>query len=346
MIKKDLTEFSGPGIHILENKLLMLNVPYVLFDKPLTNLPAEIYLEDHLNGFDQYGYNQILSKLDEYSRINKIKTTVYHHVIFDLAVQQNYPNLNFIFCFKYVNRRMYAPFLEYTQQHAINYSNFICSFNGHDHVGRQMLLAILHRFGFFNKEYCSKNFIFDIDRLDGNLQPYVDDKLDFYFKFFVSDNSADFFQSINSFGYNPLNFDRYNYVYMLEKKIAQSFLHIVSETMATSYVPFVTEKFLYSVVNKGLFLTYGQPGWHAYTEQYFGFKKYNKLFDYSFDTIQNPVLRLIELITMVSKFSILSPHDWHDLYLMESDTIEYNYDWYFSQNYLKHLQKYDKQIII
>ena len=112
-------------------------------------------------------------------------------------------------------------------------------------------------------------------------------------------------------------------------------MHIVSETMATSYQPHVTEKFFFSIVTHGLFLAYAQPGWHAHLEKYAGFKKYTKLFDYRFDSIQNPVERLVELITMVSKFSHLSRFDWHDLYLMEKDTIDYNYDHYFSEKFVE-----------
>jgi len=43
---------------------------------------------------------------------------------------------------------------------------------------------------------------------------------------------------------------------------------------------------------------------------------------------------------MISKFKSLSSDDWRDLYLIELDTIEYNYDHYFSGNYLKFLEKY------
>jgi hypothetical protein len=116
-------------------------------------------------------------------------------------------------------------------------------------------------------------------------------------------------------------------------------LQIVSETIATSYVPFITEKFLYSIVTRGLFLSYAQPNWHAYIEKYYGFKLYTRLFNYQFDSIQNPVERLVELTTMVSKFNKLSPAEWHDLYLLEQDAIEYNYEHYFSQNYLKCLKE-------
>jgi hypothetical protein len=44
---------------------------------------------------------------------------------------------------------------------------------------------------------------------------------------------------------------------------------------------------------------------------------------------------------MISKFSVLSKDDWHDLYLLQQDEIEYNYDHYFSGNYLTHLKTYE-----
>ena len=125
----------------------------------------------------------------------------------------------------------------------------------------------------------------------------------------------------------------------LERKITESFLEIVSETMATSYQPFVTEKFLYSVVTRGLFVAYAQPGWHEHLERYYGFRKYDKIFDYGFDEIQNPVERLVDLMSMISKFSVLSRDDWRDLYEMEIDTIEYNHDHYFRKKYIKQFEQ-------
>jgi hypothetical protein len=175
--------------------------------------------------------------------------------------------------------------------------------------------------------------------LNGHITDYVNDQDNFYLKFFVNEHSEEFFQSTNSFGH--VRFEHNQNIHNLESKLTESFLHIVSETAATSYYPFVTEKFLYSIVTRGLFLAYAQPGWHAHVEKYHGFKRYTKLFDYRFDSIKNPVERLVELITMISKFSHLTPAEWHDLYLIEQDTIEYNYDHYFSNRYLEVLKKHD-----
>ena len=115
-------------------------------------------------------------------------------------------------------------------------------------------------------------------------------------------------------------------------------MHVVSETMATSHHPFITEKFLYSVVTRGLFVAWAQPRWHEHLETYYGFKLYKNLFDYEFDKIHNPIKRLVALMSMLAKFSKLTRFEWHDLYLLEMDAIEYNYQHYFSRQYLECLK--------
>lgn len=312
---------------------------YKLFDSPLTDLPTEIQLYDHIMGFDQHGRNQILDRINDYSQSKGITTSVCYHQILDPEVKAQYVNLDIKFSLKEVQQSIWQPFATYRQHPDIDYKNFICSFNGSDHISRKLLSAILQRFGYYKPNYCSKNFVFTADQLDGYLQDYVPNQDSFYRKFFIADNSENFFQTINSFGH--VRFEHAQNIHNLETKLTESFLHIVSETLATSYYPFVTEKFLYSIVTRGLFLAYAQPGWHSHLDQYYGFKKYTKLFDYKFDSIKNPIERLLELMTMVSKFSSLSTADWTDLYLLEKDTIEYNYDHYFSGDYLKCLKKYE-----
>ena len=93
------------------------------------------------------------------------------------------------------------------------------------------------------------------------------------------------------------------------------------------------------MISRGLFVAYAQPGYHAHLDDLYGFKPYTKLFDYSFDSIPNPVDRLINLLSMLSKFQNLKTYDWHDLHQLEIDTINYNYDHYFSGDYLQHIEK-------
>jgi len=303
-----------------------------------TNLPDEVTLEDHLYGFDQRLDNKLLAHIDNSATKQNKRIQVSYHQILETGIVDRYKNLDIKFKLSSrIKQLLWQSFVNYSTHPDLSYKNFVCSFNGSDHVSRKLLTAILKRFGHYHPDYCSKNFVFTIDKLDGHIRDYVADQDNFYRKFFIDDTSKEFFDTVNSFGH--VQYNHKQNIYNLESKLTQSFLHIVSETMATSYVPFVTEKFLYSVVTRGLFLTYAQPGWHHHVEKYYGFKKYTKLFDYQFDAIQNPVERLVELMAVISKFSKLSSHDWHDLYLIEQDTIEYNYDHYFSGKYLEQLSR-------
>jgi len=295
-----------------------------------------ILLFDHLNGFDSDNNNEILTILNKKL---KNRPKIGYMQILDDTVKRNYSNLDIVFNFKKQYHTVWKQFEAYNQHPTLNYKNFVCSFNGSDHVSRKLLVSILEKFGYYSPEYCSKNFSYSTDLLDGHINDYVPDQMNLYRKFFISADSEDFFQTVNSFGH--VQYAHHKNIYNLENKLTESFLHIVSETMATSYVPFVTEKFLYSIVTRGLFLSYAQPGWHAHIEKYYGFKLYTKLFDYKFDSITNPVERLVELVTMIGKFSRLTRHEWHDLYLLEQDNIEFNYDHYFSKNYLAELKKYE-----
>jgi hypothetical protein len=292
---------------------------------------STVILTDHLGGFDSDLHNPVIDHIALKKFTNKFYTqycglkNIYKDVDINFS-----PELQYQINFRSLSQYNIHP------EH--NFKNFICSFNGSDHVSRKFLVSILNRFGWFNTTYCSKNFSFYTDVVDGHLTDYVDN-ISLYRKFFISADSTEFFQTQYSFGH--VRFDHRKNIYKLENKLTESFLHIVSETMATSYHPFVTEKFLYSIVTRGLFLAYAQPGWHDHVEKYYGFKRYTKLFDYRFDSIQNPVERLIELMCMISKLSILSLDDWKDLYLLEQETIEYNYDHYFSGRYLEHLKIYE-----
>jgi len=289
---------------------------------------------DHMNGFDKNLRNPLLDKLEDYCKVNNTTIVVKHDQFLSDSVKKNYPYLKLITHYPIQLHNDWGNWFRRHRTHPpIEYKNFICSFNVSEHVGRKLLMAILHRFGYFNPEYSSKHTKFTTESLDGNLQDLVGEDEKFYRKFFIGPGSDDFFQKTIKFSY-PSLYHNYN-LSQLEDKITNSFLHIVSETMATSYQPRITEKFFHSLVTRGLFLAYAQPGWHAHLEKYTGFKKYTKLFDYRFDTIQHPVERLIELMCMVSKFSHLTPHEWHDLYLLEKDTIDYNYDRFFSEEYVK-----------
>jgi hypothetical protein len=213
-----------------------------------------------------------------------------------------------------------------------------------------LLLAALKKFQWYDHAYVSKNLTWSIDELDGNIKDYVGDRESYYRKFFDLDDH-DFAASKNTFGLKLG--DRWGYergrhrdnIYNLEHRLTQCFVHVVSESIATSHVPYVTEKAFYSIITRGLFVAYAQPGWHRYMSKVFGFKLYDNLFDYQFDHVENPVERLLCLFSMLSKFSKLNILDWHDLYQLESATIEYNYDHFQSGDYIRFLDKYHQDNI-
>ena len=58
----------------------------------------------------------------------------------------------------------------------------------------------------------------------------------------------------------------------------------------------------------------------------------------TFNTLKSPKAG----ISMVSKFSKLSYEDLYDIYLLELDAINHNYDHYFSGDYIKCLKQYEQ----
>lgn len=301
------------------------------------DFPPEFAIHDHNGGFDCNFHNPNLMHIDQLALEKNVRYKIWWHEFLEKSITSRYPRIDFCLDIREQEHFHFRHFKNYNCHPVVDHDHFICSFNGSAHVSRKLLTSALGRFGWFDPETCSKNFAYSIDILDGHLTDFLDEDLHrIYRKFFLDHHSQSFFEKTYSFGH--VRYDHENNIYNLEDKITRSFLHIVSESLATSYYPYVSEKFLYSVVTRGLFLAYAQPGWHDHLEQFYGFKKYSRLFDYRFDTIQNPVLRLIELMSMLAKFSVLSLDDWRDLYELEIDVIEYNYDHYFSGNYIKHLE--------
>jgi hypothetical protein len=299
---------------------------------------TDLRLIDHIDGFDKNYKNIMFDELSKVAEKNNKKIKINYHQILPMQVKNNYEQLDMIFDIQaqeYLILKNYSQFL-YKEHHKV-FTNFQCCFLGSGHVSRHFLSAILNKTRIWDNTVCSKNFSYTWESLDGNLSLYSAENERYFRKFFIDESN--FNEKINVV--SPYDHcDNLVNIYKIENIINSSFVHIIGETLGTSYVPFITEKFLQSIVNKGLFVTYGQPNWHSAIENQYGFKLYNKIFDYEFDQIENPVVRVVKLIEMISKFRHLSPLDWHDLYQMEQDTIEYNYDHYYSKQYLKHLEKF------
>ena len=291
---------------------------------------------DHAMGFDKNFRCNVLDQIHNQTSHHRVIATEY---VINKQIQKNYPKFKFIFDINsWYEENGINDLQVFEHSPKTNLTKFACSFNNSPHISRKLLTSAMHYYNFFDPDTCSKSFTLQPYEVNGTLYDYVGDRAGWYKKFFDGSQLPDFYSKRYVFG-PMVSLDHSRNQQHLRSKIDNSFLHIVSETMATSYYPFVTEKFLYSVIQKGLFLSYAQPRWHRHVEYYYGFRRYTRIFNYSFDTITNPVLRLITLLDMISKYSKLKPIDWHDLYAVEKETIDFNFDHFWSGNYLKHLEK-------
>jgi hypothetical protein len=212
---------------------------------------------------------------------------------------------------------------------------------------RQKLVAWLHELGWFNDNFCSKYFVIEQDLDDvkllyskyighdyGRLQKKIS-RQQFYCKIVQFDNYA---QNSND---KLLHFNHDNNLITLESKNKKSFVNLVSETQPGNYIPFPTEKFLYPVVHKTLWIAHASPGYHKFLNNYLGFRMH-QCFDYEFDQELDSVVRIGKITQMLKKFSTMTQDEWHSIYEQEKDTIEFNFEHVASGEFIKHLQQFDQ----
>lgn len=297
---------------------------------------SQVQILDNMHGFSSDYRNVILDQIAD------LTLTIWTQYILPEQVKAVYPNLTFKF-----------DMLTSATSHCVlttafpvkdvldtkkDFKEFISSFNGMDRDDRRVIVAALIKRGWFNATTCTKNLNIYTPQLISTMEEH---------QFFEFDKILDPDERMYSNTISSMYYDRDgnigNFVQHSEHltpKINQSFIHLVSETFSMSYCPFLTEKVIRPIVSKSLWLASAQPHYHKYLEKYYGFKMYTRLFDYTFDSIENPIQRLLCLLDSIRKYSKLTPSDWHNLYSVERDTIEYNYDWYYSQNFLKHASMY------
>ena len=299
--------------------------------------PSVVRLRDYLEGFDSTLNNRIMDHLHS---LPGPRSQVIWHNVWLPQVHDNYPNFDLTFDHDILYDTLFRDLHEYRQHPGVRIERFLCSFNGSPHVSRQILTSALGKTGLFDPETCSKNGTFTSDNIDGYLAEYLTPtQVRFYRKWLTS---VDENYNAKTFEFDRWESQRYAHrdnISQLALITTKCFLNLVSESYAHSYQVYVTEKFMFSVLTRGLFLTYGQPGWHHMLRDYYGFKCYDKIFNYSFDLEINPVRRLAQLLAEVKKFQSLSTADWQDLYDMQADEIEFNYDHFMSGGMYRRLQE-------
>jgi len=260
-----------------------------------------IQVRDHLNGFDSNYRNLIFDMLTG---------TVYTEYLVDDKVLNNYPKLDIKFDSELMirNNFLLKHAVLATQPPPKQIKHFLCSFNRSFHRSRKLLVDRLLHEGWFDVNYCSCGF---------------------------AETKIGFDEPNNWTGCN-IEVQR-NYA-ALNPLIQDCFVQIVGETVGESYVPFPTEKFLFPVANKALWVAYAQPGWYDWVEKHMGFQKFD-CFDYSFDSILDPQQRLDALINMLKPFQSA---DWASIYKQQKHTLEYNFELLTSRTFIKNLRKFDQ----
>jgi hypothetical protein len=337
-------QFHGAWAH--DRQIPVVSVPHYEHLEQFDHA-AQVVLVDHMTGFDSSLSNLVMHTLNQ--RHSNLQ--VWTEQVIDPRVQDHYPNLRFRFDADLMDQSYLRDGYQYLdlldQQCAPKtFQHLVTCDNRAGHVGRQLLTAGLHKMGLWNQDYCTKGFVTTRDQIDGNIQHYCGsgEQERFLRKFFIDDSElaeSDFYGA-HLMGYEPRMDQRVANLLNKVPSYRNTFVTVVSETMPESYHGHVTEKFLYAVLTRSLWLGCAQPGWHAKIEQTLGFRRFTKIFDYGFDSMLDPVMRIKTLVCQLATFKSLTKSELHDLYDLESDIIDFNHDHYASGDYLRCLRKFDQ----
>jgi hypothetical protein len=135
-----------------------------------------------------------------------------------------------------------------------------------------------------------------------------------------------FFESKFVDAHNSADFDSKDYVV--------SDIEVVLETLFDDNRLHLTEKILRPIACGQPFILCAAHGSLEYLKQY-GFKTYNSVWDETYDSIQDPFLRLQAVIDLMEWISQLSP-DKKNIVMQQAQQIaDYNRSWFFSQNFFE-----------
>lgn len=209
-----------------------------------------------------------------------------------------------------------------------NFKSFLSCFNRSDKNSRHFLLARLYQLGWYNQKYCTKHFPLDLNQIKN-------------FGIDTKRLDSTFVESANVFDFNnPVDHDK-NFS-ILSPMVRDTFVHLVSETISLdSLEPFPTEKFLYAIANRRLWVALAPPNYHKLINQKFGFELYS-CFDYEFDSCWHAPSRLEALLAMLDRFSRMTPSQWQKVYQSQQQQIEYNYQRLASFEFFDHLATQDQ----
>jgi hypothetical protein len=112
-----------------------------------------------------------------------------------------------------------------------------------------------------------------------------------------------------------------------------SAIDVVLETLFDDGRIQLTEKVLRPIACGKPFILVSTPGSLAYLRSY-GFKTFSPLVDESYDTIQDPTLRLQAVISSMKKISSLSEHEKKCLWTKLDEISQFNREHFFSKQFI------------
>lgn len=118
------------------------------------------------------------------------------------------------------------------------------------------------------------------------------------------------------------------------KEIVESFVHVVTETCFWETKKHLTEKIFKPIVAKQPFILLGCAHNLAYLKEY-GFKTFDKWWDESYDTIQDPVTRLHAVVDVLEKICQLDNQSLHKVLLDMQSVLDHNYNLFYSENFIQ-----------
>lgn len=112
-----------------------------------------------------------------------------------------------------------------------------------------------------------------------------------------------------------------------------SFVHVVSETQYFPHKQHLTEKIFKPIVAKQPFILAGSAHNLDYLKSY-GFKTFDAWWDESYDTIEDPVLRLQAIRKLLEKICAMSLDELTSILHEMEEVLDYNYNRFYSQDFL------------
>jgi hypothetical protein len=109
-----------------------------------------------------------------------------------------------------------------------------------------------------------------------------------------------------------------------------SFWHVVTETVFYYDKLHLTEKIFKPIVSKQPFMLLAAPGNLAYLKSY-GFKTFDSVIDESYDTIQDPDLRIQAVVKQLHWYCNLTPDEKTDIIRQLEPIIDYNFHHFYGE---------------